>query len=164
MFLPQNVVQVVLIGLGATVLMDVWLLFLKCLGVQVTNFALIGRWVAHMAHGHFAHASIVKARPIASELRLGWLTHYAVGVAFAGLLVVVQGIEWLRQPTFLPALAVGLGTVIVPLFVIQPALGSGFGAAKTPAPFMTCLRTLINHAVFGSGLYAAAAFFEWAMR
>jgi len=164
MFSLQDVVHVALIGLGATAVMDVWLLFLKRLGVQTTDFALIGRWVGHLAHGHFAHASILTARPIASELSLGWLTHYGVGIAFAGLLVAVQGIEWLRQPTFLPALAVGLGTVIVPLFVIQPALGSGFGAAKTPSPLKTCLRTLVNHAVFGSGLYATAAFLEWAMQ
>jgi hypothetical protein len=164
MFSPYDVVHVALIGFGATALMDLWLLLLKHLGVQTTDFALIGRWVGHLAHGHFAHASIVKARPISSELGLGWLTHYAVGIAFAGLLVVVQGIEWLHQPTFLPALTIGLGTVIVPLFVIQPALGSGFGAAKTPAPLMTCLRTLINHAVFGCGLYAAAALFQWVVR
>lgn len=164
MFSLQDVIHVAFIGLGATAVMDVWLLFLSRLGVQTTDFGLIGRWVGHLAQGRFAHASIVKARPIASERSLGWLAHYVVGIAFAGLLVAMQGVEWLRQPTFLPALAVGLSTVIVPLFVIQPALGSGFGAAKTQAPLKTCFRTLVNHAVFGSGLYVVAASLDWVTR
>ena len=31
------------------------------------------------------------------ELALGWLTHYAVGIAFAGLLVVMVGHGWLPR-------------------------------------------------------------------
>jgi hypothetical protein len=36
-------------------------------------------------------------------------------------------------------------------------MGSGFLASKTPAPLKNCLRNLANHAVFGAGLYLAAA-------
>ena len=157
MLTPQDMAQIALIGTGATVLMDAWLLLLKRLGVPTTNFALIGRWVGHLAQGTFAHAAIAKARPVAAELSLGWLTHYAVGIAFAGLLVALQGLAWTRQPSFLPALALGLGTVVVPLFVMQPAMGSGFAASKTPTPLKNCLRSLASHAVFGVGLYLTAA-------
>lgn len=90
------------------------------------------------------------------ELAWGWLTHYAVGVAFATVLVGIQGADWVRSPTLLPALAVGVCTVAAPLLVMQPAMGSGFAASRTPTPLKNCLRSLANHTVFGFGLYLSA--------
>lgn len=161
---PQDFAHIALIGSGATVVLDAWLLLLKRLGVPNSGFGLIGRWVGHLARGRLAHPSIAKAEPVAHEVGLGWLTHYAVGIAFAGLSVAVLGIEWARRPSFLPALAIGVATVVLPLFVMQPAMGAGFAASKTPAPLMNCLRSLANHAVFGCGLYLAAVALAWAIR
>jgi len=148
--------QTVLIGIGATAVMDGWLLLLSRLGVPTTGFALVGRWVGHMPRGRFAHDAIAKAAPVRNELGLGWLTHYVVGVVFAALLVAVQGPAWLGQPTALPAIAIGAATVVVPWFLMQPAMGSGLLASKTAAPLGNCLRSLANHTVFGLGLYLAA--------
>jgi hypothetical protein len=89
------------------------------------------------------------------------LTHYAIGVGFAGLLFLVLGREWTRAPTFLPAVAVGFGTVMAPLFVMQPAMGAGFAASRTPTPLKNCLRSVVNHSVFGAGLYASAVVIAW---
>jgi len=156
----QDIFQLVLIGIGATAFMDVWLAFLKRLGVQTLNFALIGRWIGHLGRGKFAHASISQAQPVAGERLLGWFTHYAVGIAFAGVLVVVQGADWLRSPTLFPALALGLCSVAAPLFVMQPAMGAGFAASRTPAPMKNRIRSVANHAVFGLGLYLSAVILE----
>lgn len=154
--LAQDIARIASIGIGATAVMDVWLLLLKRLKVPVTNFALIGRWVGHLGRGRWMHASMADAAPVDHELALGWLAHYAIGVAFAALLVALQGIPWTRQPTFWPALLVGVATVAVPLFVMQPAMGAGIASSKTPTPLKNCLRSLVNHAVFGAGLYLAA--------
>lgn len=148
---------IVFIGIAATAVMDAWLWLLSRLGVPTTGFAMVGRWVGHMPRGRFAHDAIAKAAPVRNELAFGWLTHYGVGVVFAALLVAVQGAAWLAQPTLLPAVAVGAATVAAPWFVMQPAMGSGFLASKTPAPLSNGLRNLANHAVFGVGLYLAAA-------
>lgn len=80
----QDIPLAVLLGIGATAVMDAWLLLLKRLGVPTLNFAFIGRWVGHLLRGQVAHAAIAKAAPVRGELAWGWLTHYAVGVAFAG--------------------------------------------------------------------------------
>lgn len=157
MTLPlQEFPLAMLIGIGATAVMDAWLLLLKRLGVPTLNFAFIGRWVGHLFRGQFAHAAIAKAVPIRGELAWGWLTHYAVGMAFATVLVGIQGTDWVRSPTLLPALAVGVCTVAAPLLVMQPAMGSGFAASRTPTPLKNCLRSLANHTVFGFGLYLSA--------
>eukprot|EP01034_Spumella_vulgaris_P041972 gene41972-52025_t len=144
------------VGVGATAVMDAWLVLLRHLGVPTLNFAFIGRWVGHLLRGRIAHAAIAKAPPIWGELAWGWLTHYAVGMAFATVLVGLQGADWVRSPTLLPALAVGVCTVAAPLLVMQPAMGSGFAASRTPTPLKNCLRSLANHTVFGFGLYLSA--------
>ena len=148
---------VILIGVAATAIMDVWLLFLSRLGLATTNWRLVGRWVGQMRSGRFTHPSIAQATPVRGEHALGWFTHYAVGIAYAVALVVVVGAGWAKQPTILPALLFGLATVVVPLFVMQPAMGSGFAGSKTPSPLKSCLRSVANHAAFGAGLYVAAA-------
>jgi hypothetical protein len=51
----------------------------------------------------------------------------------------------------------GVATVAAPLLVMQPAMGAGFAASRTPTPLKNCLRSTVNHAVFGLGLYGAAA-------
>lgn len=156
MFTTQNLFAAVFIGVGATAVLDVWLTVLKRLGVPTGSFALIGRWVAHMARGKFSHASISKAEPVTNELAIGWFTHYAVGIAFAAVLIALQGSGWVQQPTLVPAFLTGLATVAMPLFVMQPAMGSGFAASKTPTPLKNCARSIANHAVFGIGMYLAA--------
>ena len=90
------------------------------------------------------------------ELALGWLFHYATGVAFATLLVAVAGAGWVCSPTPAPAVAVGLATVAAPWLVMQPAMGAGIASRRTPTPGRNRARSLVNHFVFGLGLYLAA--------
>jgi hypothetical protein len=149
--------RILLIGVGATIVMDAWLLLLARLGLPTMSFALLGRWAGHVSRGTWAHDAIAKAEPIRSEALLGWMTHYATGIAFAALLVLMQGLQWARAPTFLPALLTGIATVIAPLLILQPAMGAGIASSKTPAPLLSCCRSLLNHAVFGVGLYLAAS-------
>lgn len=156
MTLFQLTFGAVFIGIGATAVMDLWLVFLKRMGMPSMNFALVGRWVGHLMRGRLAHAAIGKAEPISGELALGWFTHYAIGIAFAALLLAIQGASWALNPTPLPAVAVGMCTVLAPLSIMQPAMGAGFASTKTPTPLRNCLRSLANHTIFGVGLYLSA--------
>lgn len=160
----NDIITVTCIGIGATAVMDIWLVFLKRMGVATLNFAFIGRWIGHLLRGRFSHDSIARSEPIPGEVALGWITHYAIGVAFAALLVAVAGIDWTASPTLLPAVLVGMATVAAPLLVMQPAMGAGFFASKTPTPLKNCLRSLTNHSVFGLGLFLAAALLGWVTR
>lgn len=160
----QEISRVVLIGCGATLIMDIWLMLLKQLGVQTLNFAFIGRWVGHLFRGRVTHASIGKAPQIPHEVPLGWLTHYAVGIAFAMLLVGLFGTGWVAAPSLAPAIAVGVGTVVFPFLVMQPAMGLGVAASRTEAPLRNCIRSVVNHAVFGLGLFLSASVIVWLSR
>jgi len=156
--LLEYAARAALVGAGATALLDLWSAFLqRWFAVPAPNWSLVGRWVGHVAHGRFAHAAIGKAPPLRGERALGWAAHYAIGIAFAAALFGIEGLEWARNPTLLPALIVGVATVVFPFFVMQPGMGLGFAASKSPNPAQARLRSLTAHAVFGMGLYVAAS-------
>jgi hypothetical protein len=147
----------VAIGVGATLFMDLWALAQSSLlGTRSLDYALVGRWIGHALHGQFRHAAIAKAAPIAGERALGWVAHYAIGVAFAALLLAIFGVAWAREPSLAPALLVGIGTIVFPFLVLQPAFGAGIAASRTPQPNVARLRSIVTHLSFGLGLYLAA--------
>jgi hypothetical protein len=160
----EYIAQVVLTGIGATIVMDAWLLFVKTLGAPTLDYAFVGRWLGHLCRGKFAHADIRETTPVGGESALGWAAHYATGIAFAAGLAYIQGAGWLRDPTLAPALVAGVATVVVPLFIVQPAMGAGFASANTPAPARNCLRSVVTHTVFGFGLYWSATVTVWAWK
>jgi hypothetical protein len=136
--------------------MDLWALLLRQFGVPSLNFAFLGRRIGHLPDGQWAQASIAKTAPIRGELSIGCSAHYSIGVTFASLLLAVYGLEWARRPTLLPALIIGIVTVVAPLFILQPALGAGIASSKTPRPVFNFIKSLTTHVVFGLGLYLAA--------
>jgi hypothetical protein len=71
---------------------------------------------------------------VEGERGIGWAAHYAIGVAFAGLLHGVAGAAWFREPTL------------------------GIVASRTPRPNAARVQSLVTHAIFGLGLYAAGLF------
>lgn len=152
----ETVVRIVLIGVGATIVMDVWASILRRVGIPSLNFALLGRWIGHLREGRFVHASIAKSPPVRGERILGWSAHYAIGISFAALLVSTFGLAWARTPSLPPALLIGIATVGAPLFILQPALGAGIASSKTPTPVFNTLKSVVTHTVFGFGLYLAA--------
>jgi hypothetical protein len=90
---------------------------------------------------------------------IGWVAHYLTGIAYAALLIAFTGAAWLRAPALLPALLVGIATVAAPFLLMQPGMGAGLAASRTPHPRTARLHSLVTHAVFGLGLYVSA----WAM-
>ena len=150
-------VRALSIGVGATLVMDVWAVFLKrCFGVPSLNYGMVGRWIGHFPGGRFAHSNIAQATAIRGEQVIGWGAHYAIGVIFAAALLAIFGLDWGLQPSFLPALLTGLFTLAAPFFLMQPGMGAGIAASKTPNPNIARLRSAAAHTAFGIGLYLAA--------
>ena len=144
------------IGAGATLATDLWAIARRrLLRVPAPDYGLVGRWFAHMARGRFRHERIAAAPAVRGERLIGWTAHYVIGVAFAGVLLAVCGLAWVRQPTLAPALALGILTVAAPFLLMQPGMGAGIAASRAPRPNAARLQSLITHAIFGLGLYAA---------
>jgi hypothetical protein len=142
------------IGIGATLLFDLWGTFLKHIfKITPSNFCLVGRWVLYMPDGIFRHSNISSASQKSAECTIGWIAHYLTGIVFAYIFIAFVGIDWFWHPTIISALIFGIITVSAPFFIMQPAFGLGVAASKTSNPAQARLRSLINHIVFGFGLY-----------
>ena len=147
----------VLIGAGATAVMDVWGVVRKrLLGIPSADYALVGRWFVYLTRGRFRHNPIAATPPVKGERAIGWTAHYLTGIAFAAVLLAVWGLDWARDPAIVPALIVGLGTVAAPFLLLQPGMGAGIAASRTPRPAAARVQSLVTHAIFGLGLYASA--------
>jgi uncharacterized membrane protein YagU involved in acid resistance len=148
--------HVIGLGVGATLVMDFGLWILKQLNIPTLNFALLGRWVGWMFRGKFTHQAIGRSPAIQYEYLLGWIAHYSVGVFFAFSFVLIVGDAWLLEPKFWSALLFGICTVAIPFFIMQPAMGAGIASANTPQPLQNRLKSMLNHSIFGCGLYLTA--------
>jgi hypothetical protein len=156
-FEANHLLGPIAIGIGATLVMDLWNLFLKrTFSIPSLNYCLLGRWLRHMSRGTFRHPSIAAATQQHLECKVGWIAHYTIGVVLAAGLVALTSGEWLAHPTLLPALLYGIGTVVFPFFIMQPSFGLGVAASRTPKPTLARLKSLVTHAVFGVGLYVCA--------
>jgi hypothetical protein len=161
----SDILAAIAIGIGATLATDLWNLFLKrTFSIPSLNYCLLGRWFRHMAGGTLRHASIAAASPKPLECTVGWIAHYAIGVVFALAFVAFASRDWLVRPTVLPALLFGIGTVVFPLFIMQPSFGLGVAASRTPNPTQARLKSLATHIVFGVGLYICALGVSYVLR
>lgn len=150
----RYIVGAVVIGLGATLVIDLWALLLKRgFNIPSLSYCLLGRWILHMPSGTFVHQSIGKALPRRHECAFGWVAHYLIGTVFGLLFIFLASGDWLQQPTLLPALGFGVITTLVPFLVMQPSLGLGVAGSRTPNPTQARIKSLMTHSIFGIGLY-----------
>jgi len=145
----------VLTGAGATAVMDLWTVARQQLFGIPFGYGLVGRWLAYLPRGRFRHDPIAASPAVHGERLIGWTAHYVIGIAFAAVLLAVWGLEWARHPTLVPALIVGIGSVAAPFLVMQPGMGAGIAASRTPRPGAARFQSVVTHAIFGLGLYAA---------
>lgn len=145
-----------LIGAGATAFMDVTsVVRTKAFATPFPDYALVGRWLAHAAQGRVFHDAIAKSPAVAGENLIGWCAHYVIGIGYAALLLLGWP-GWEARPSLAPALIVGVATVLAPFLIMQPGMGAGFFATRTPNANLARLRSVTTHALFGLGLYLAA--------
>ncbi len=153
----KDILGAIAVGIGATLVMDLCNLFLRrTFGIPSLSYCLLGRWVRHMPGGTLRHANITAAPQKPHECTVGWIAHYTIGIVLALGLVALTSGDWLGRPTLLPALLYGIGTVVFPFFIMQPAFGLGLAASRTPNPTQARLKSLVTHTVFGIGLYVCA--------
>ena len=163
--LALSLISTILIGLGATLTFDLWGLFLKyAYKIIPSNICLVGRWLLYMPEGTYKHSNLASAPKKSAECAVGWVAHYMIGITFAIAFVGLAGSSWLQHPTLIPAIVFGVVTVLAPLFIMQPLFGLGFAASKTSNPAQARLRSLMNHAAFGAGLYLFAMLVNWLLQ
>jgi len=157
--------KIVIAGTGATLAMDTWSLFQKrVLKIPPLNYALVGRWILGIPHGKFRHHTILSTSPVRGEYLTGWVFHYLTGILFAIIPCLLSSINWFHEPSLIVGVLTGLLTLIAPFLILQPALGFGIAASRTPRPWLARLMSLLTHLAYGTGLYGVTFFMALASR
>jgi hypothetical protein len=147
----------ILMGLGATVLIDIWALLLQRMAqVALPNWGMVGRWVMHLPRGKQFHKEIAVALPVPRERQIGWVFHYFVGVVYGVFFAFLAGPDWIAAPTFPPAFIYALATIAGGWFLLHPGLGLGWAVSKVEHPNRVRMLGLLSHSVFGLGLWLFA--------
>jgi len=147
----ELVIISVIIGVVATVAIDIWAVILsRGFNLPTTNWGMVGRWFGHLVKGKFIHKPISNSVKINHEITIGWVLHYAIGIVYGYTYMhIIQ-----ESPGVTSALIFGLVTVLVPWFILQPGLGLGCIARLAPKPNVIRIINLSMHSIFGLGLYA----------
>jgi len=152
----QVVIQGMLVGIVATIGLDVWAAIAKhLLHLPAANWAFVGRWFAHMRRGKFRHDSIADATAVDRELAIGWAAHYTVGMVYGIAYMSIVHFLFATEPALPTAVAFGLATLAAPWLVMQPGMGAGYFSSKTPRPGLVRTVNLSMHLMFGVCLYGA---------
>lgn len=155
--MSETIWRGVAMGIGGTIFMDLWAIILhRLFGQPAPNWGPVGRWFWHLPKGKIFHAAIADAQPYRHELALGWISHYAVGILYGVILALIVPPGWFAAPSFMLAWLVGIITVAAGWFLLQPGLGIGWAASKTPNPWKVRVLNLVAHTVFALGMYVTA--------
>jgi hypothetical protein len=107
-------------------------------------------------------ASVIKIKhnSIKNEKLWCFISHYLIGIALAGIYLVLESSQpAIREHIWMP-LMFGVGTVLFPWFWLLPSIGIGFMASKSPNRSQIIRTNLINHTNFGLGLLLWVALFH----
>jgi hypothetical protein len=153
----MEALQMVVAGVTATLFMDLWQRLLHAVaGIPPSNWALVGRWFVQASRGTFFHDAIAKKPEAKHELAIGWAGHYATGIVY-GVVYVLMIVEFLGLlPSIRNGLVFGVVSVVVPWFFFMPAMGVGVLAKNAPNRPLACGLALAGHTVFGVGLAVGA--------
>jgi hypothetical protein len=157
-----DIVEVVLMGVVATLLMD--LLAPRLAKMKIIHPLIgpeaVGRWILYMFRGKFIHNDINKAPPLNRERTVSLLFHYLIGIALAGVYLLLEVYApTIRHHLWMP-LIFGIATVILPWFWLYPSIGIGFLASKAEKKSRYIITSLVNHTNFGLGLLIWVALFR----
>ena len=157
-----NIVEMVLMGVVATLFMDFFAIILGELKIthQHIRPEAVGRWILYMFRGIFIHEDINKTPALKIEKSMTFLSHYVTGIALAGIYLLLElKVPAIRHQLWIP-LIFGIATVILPWLWLYPSFGLGFLASKTLKRSDYIITSLVNHTNFGLGLLIWIALFR----
>ena len=114
---------------------------------------LIGRWLAFIARGQLCHADIAHAPGVSHEMAIALPVHYAIGIVLTGVYILSMSYAGRAPRNLGLALAFGLCTNVLPWLLMFPAMGYGFFGSHGPEGTRLFLSSLLNHALFGIGIW-----------
>jgi hypothetical protein len=150
----QLITQGVLIGVIATLGMDIWAAVVKYVfRLPTVDWARVGRWLGHTSRRIFDDRPTLNSAAIPNELAIGWIAHYLTGIVYGLAYLFIIRILLSSDPTLGSALIFGFLTLANHSLVMQPGMEVAVLANQTVRPGITRLTNLSMHIIFGVTLY-----------
>ncbi|QIK60273.1 DUF2938 domain-containing protein [Dysgonomonas sp. HDW5A] len=67
----ETIIRITVIGIGATLLMDMWSYLLSYFNIKTLDYRLVGRWIGNFVNGKFTHENITRTPTVHYEAILG---------------------------------------------------------------------------------------------
>jgi len=155
---PEAIIYIFLIGILATIAMDVWQFLLYALvKIPRPDWAALGRWVLGMSDLGLVQLSLTSLPKRNNEAFLGWCLHYLVGISYAAFYVYM--LSMLHFSALGLALGLAVLSLLIPWCIVMPCTGYGFFASAAPKPMLVRIYNLMTHLLFFFALFLAARFF-----
>ncbi len=154
----QTEIFILVVGIGSTIALDLWgLIVARITGMSGTHWPLVGRWLLGLPAGRFVFDQEDTAPDTVVEGVVGWGFHYIVGLAYAAMLPLFWGVDFIKAPTIFPFFLIGVVvSSLAGLMILMPGMGAGLFARKTPMPFITILFVVVAHVIFATAQYLLA--------
>ncbi|EZQ10540.1 DUF2938 family protein [Acinetobacter sp. Ver3] len=148
-------IYILALGLSATLIMD-FLGWVRAMIFKIPsfNYAYLGRFFFLVKNKKYVYRNITEAPVHKFEYITGWVFHYITGIFFALIYTYIDNSHTTLE-AFISSILFGLSTAIIPFLVMQPILGFGFFASKTPNQWISIKNSLVAHLNFGIGLFIA---------
>tara|TARA_B100001057_G_C22494263_1_gene811436 strand:+ start:177 stop:662 length:486 start_codon:yes stop_codon:yes gene_type:complete len=142
--------QIVIVGVGACVVFDVWQrIFHWLTGIPPSNWAVVGRWaIGLLTNGRLKLQDFEVEPDRRIELSVGWFVHYGIAILYSMIFLLLMRASILVAG-FADGLLFGMVSVVVPWFFFLPCLGKGIMGRQTPNPLLVCTLALMMHSIFG---------------
>ncbi|GHB34564.1 DUF2938 family protein [Salinicola rhizosphaerae] len=150
---------ILVVGIGSTIVLDLWAwLVAKTTGMAGTDWGVVGRWLLDIPSGRVVLDSRPdRPAPGGREKTVGWLFHYLVGLAYAMLILLVWGVDYIADPKVVPVFWVGVViSSLAGLLILMPGLGGGILGRKLPNQAAIIAYVIIAHIAFAAGQYVFA--------
>jgi hypothetical protein len=152
-------------GIFGAVLMDLSEAAMSRVGIRSgVNVALVGRWFLGLMRGRLAHVDVRLAPSTPGETGIGWAFHFLIGgggVALAYPVVLLCLGDRSPSHPIWSGLLFGLGTSVLPWFVLLPAFGWGWFGRRGPPGANALLASPLSHIPYGIGVGAVMAAGAW---
>lgn len=154
----RPVLMGVVAGVAGTLVMDGMNSLCARAGILAhIDHRMIGRLARGWTRGRFVYARPEEVPTVGSELAIGYVAHYLIGIILAVFYVI--GWDALVGGRVSPgwAVAYGVATTVAAYFLLFPSIGLGALGRRSPQGARLPLTSLTNHLFYGLGLAAAIA-------
>ena len=147
------IIRGIIIGFFATMVMDLWTLFLFFIIGHPIDWGTIGKVVGYLFQGDLILSDMSQYHALKYQNAIGWMTHYTVGFiyAIAFELIVLHGLKY--KVSFLKTLIFAWVLMFFPLCVLSPLFDKGFFYMHSASSLYNILYTISCHTMFGIGLW-----------